>query len=307
MATTGQFSGVAAAGILAGAFLPGQMFNATLSAAAGGLTFAVNGEFIASNVAAVGTLSAGAVLVSSLSDADITAAAGELTGSFAPGQTFAAQWQARGADLAAGYIKGQLFDCSMSAAVAPLTAQSTTWGQFRSELLAAPGVLSASAELDPSDSNYYFAAAAAGGLLAPVETSTAVYTIPVDAPFAWCVNLTTGGHSCYTEALASTIVTPATDFGVPNRKNVPDVYAYLRSEGTMMVYTLVDEQHMVAGKEIEPDGKAGIHRRRSARPRGASGTAWQFIIENSEGADFTLKQIEIPPEVSRRIAGRGGW
>lgn len=262
--------------------------------------------FDATLVAAGGDLSAEAILGGRLFNATLIAAGADLTGGFALGQFFDANMQARSAGLDATVYCGQLFNASMSAKAGRLVAEVTSWGQFAGSFTAAAGGLSGDAVLDAVPQGFYFTAVSAAASLAPVDAVEATYTIPTDTPTAWVVNLHTGGHACYTDALASTVVTPAFDLGIPAQKIAFDIYAHLRTDGAAQVRTILDEQRLVTCSEILPDGRSGIRRRRSEHSRGAEFMEMQIIFENVDGADFTLKQIETTPVISRRVSRSGG-
>jgi hypothetical protein len=120
----------------------------------------------------------------------------------------------------------------------------------------------------------------------------------------WVVNLKTGGHAQYTGALDGSVpvegyaVTGVTDFGIPNKKNVPDAFLHMRAGADVELATITDEQLEVGGYTISSDDQAGLHRRRIQLARGIRGTNWQFKVS---GSDFTIKSLEVPPVTSQRV------
>lgn len=124
----------------------------------------------------------------------------------------------------------------------------------------------------------------------------------------WVVNLFHGGHSRYVGDLTGVqpvdayALLPASQLGSDQAKFVPDVYAHLRTSGSMSITAVVDEQREVVGENIVDDGRAGMHRRRAKMPLGIRGVNWQLKLANIEGADFTAKTIEVTPVVSRRVS-----
>ena len=127
---------------------------------------------------------------------------------------------------------------------------------------------------------------------------------PVDEETtAWCVNLTTGGHSRYVGALDGSltdvvgqVVTAVTQMGVDRAKHVHDLYIHGRLTADLTVTSIVDEQTRHS-YTIHEDGNSGLHQQRLKLARGVRGTDWQFSVS---GAGFSLKAIEVPPVASAR-------
>ena len=121
---------------------------------------------------------------------------------------------------------------------------------------------------------------------------------------AWCVNLTTGGHSRYVGALDGSltdvvgqVVTAVTQMGVDRAKHVHDLYIHGRLTADLTVTSTTDEQ-TAQTYTLQDDGRTGLHRQRLKLARGVRGTDWQFSVS---GTGFSLKSIEVPPVVSRRV------
>lgn len=120
---------------------------------------------------------------------------------------------------------------------------------------------------------------------------------------AWCVNLTTGGHSRYVGALDGSltdvvgqVVTAVTQMGVDRAKHVHDLYIHGRLTADLTVTSIVDEQTRHS-YTIHEDGNSGLHQQRLKLARGVRGTDWQFSVS---GTGFSLKSIEVPPVTSAR-------
>ena len=127
---------------------------------------------------------------------------------------------------------------------------------------------------------------------------------PVDEETtAWCINLTTGGHSRYVGALDGSltdvvgqVVTAVTQMGVDRAKHVHDLYIHGRLTADLTVTTITDEQTRHS-YTIQEDSNSGLHQQRLKLARGVRGTDWQFSVS---GAGFSLKSIEVPPVASAR-------
>lgn len=89
------------------------------------------------------------------------------------------------------------------------------------------------------------------------------------------------------------VVTPATDFGVQEKKMARDAFLHGRFSGEMQIDFFVDEGDKRSTDIIYFDGSAGIHRKRVELPLGIRGTDWQFKVKNVNGSDFTLIDLEI--------------
>lgn len=120
---------------------------------------------------------------------------------------------------------------------------------------------------------------------------------------AWCVNLTTGGHSRYVGALDGSltdvvgqVVTAVTQMGVDRAKHVHDLYIHGRLTADLTVTSIVDEQTRHS-YTIQEDSNSGLHQQRLKLARGVRGTDWQFSVS---GMGFSLKSIEVPPVASAR-------
>jgi len=83
-----------------------------------------------------------------------------------------------------------------------------------------------------------------------------------------------------------------TDFAVKEQKNVPDVYAHARCEGSLLISTFVDEVLRSDDVPVSFDGNPGIHRRRCELPLGVFGTSWQFMFKNQDGNRFTVAGLD---------------
>lgn len=134
-----------------------------------------------------------------------------------------------------------------------------------------------------------------------LEPSPSVDPVSDDTT-AWCVNLTTGGHSRYTGALdgsgtvVGTIVTPVNQLGSDRAKYVHDLYIHGRLDDDLDITTITDEQTR-RSYTLQADGRSGLHRHRRKLARGIKGTDWQITVS---GFGFTLQSIEVPPVASAR-------
>lgn len=148
----------------------------------------------------------------------------------------------------------------------------------------------------------------------------------------WSVDLATGGHSRYTNypftslfrfdnnyygtsngifllggiddnssAIDSYAITAAMDFGTRNLKYIHDLYMSARSEGTLSVDLIVDEELTAEDFDFVFCDHTTAHQRRVKLPKGIKGTYWQFKVKNLYGSDFTVKEISMSPIVSQRI------
>jgi len=274
MATVGDFIGSAAPGALTAAFGRGIMFDASLSASPGGLSYDAIGEFEQSGFQAGAALSAEATISAGVFEATLSAVSG-LSAQNLGGGGFGASLRGA-ATLNAELFAGMSFEASLS-------GTSTLSGATQRGLI--------------------FEAALAG-----VNTLEAATEAPgVDGvTTAWAVNLTTGGHTRYVGALDGStqidayFITGVSDLSKAQQKTVPDLYAQARIRGTMQITVLADEQEQVVLPEIGDNGKDGIHRRRCKGARGLKGNSFQFKGANIDGADFTLKQLEVVPVASMR-------
>jgi hypothetical protein len=133
------------------------------------------------------------------------------------------------------------------------------------------------------------------------------YVVEDDTGEVWVINLATGGHARYLGALDGSAqvdayaITPTNQLGADRAKHVPDVFLHLRIDGEMELTTLTDEQIQRSGYLVSDDGKQGMHRRRIKLARGIRGTNWAFTVANVDGADFTLKSLEVLPVLSQRV------
>ena len=121
---------------------------------------------------------------------------------------------------------------------------------------------------------------------------------------AWCVNLTTGGHSRYVGALDGSItdvvgqvVTGVNQLGSDRAKHVHDLYIHGRLTADLTVTSTTDEQ-TAQTYTLQDDGRTGLHRQRLKLARGVRGTDWQFSVS---GTGFSLKSIEVTPLISQRV------
>lgn len=100
----------------------------------------------------------------------------------------------------------------------------------------------------------------------------------------------------------SVVVTGTSDFNTQKMKSLRDSYIYIRSAGDMHVTITGNEQVERGGYPLYYDNIDGIHRRRVKVAQGLRGTTWQAQIRNTNGVDFTLKQLDlIPYELDRSV------
>jgi hypothetical protein len=148
-----------------------------------------------------------------------------------------------------------------------------------------------------------------------------------------CLNMITGGHSSYTNFHFDRFITnknryygvyngvsyeltgivddttpidweiryPIIDFGTPQRKNLQDVYVYMRSNGDVELVTLIDDNKERTGYYVTWDDRTGIHRRRKLLPKGILGTAWQVVIRSVDGSTIELHNLEVCAEKAQRV------
>lgn len=167
-----------------------------------------------------------------------------------------------------------------------------------------------------------------------INANAALYfTNPViTSVSAICLNLTTGGHSTYTNYVFDKFVTnenayygenngtafeltgttdngtvipwsityPVMDFDTPVQKNVQDAYLYMRNNEDVELVTYIDDEKERGGYIITSDERLGLHRRRKLLPKGIKGTAWQLKLQ-SEKSIIELKQIELSAEKTQRV------
>lgn len=112
-----------------------------------------------------------------------------------------------------------------------------------------------------------------------------------------------GGSSDEASYIAqSKITTGVSDFKTQKLKAITDGYAYIRSSGDMTVQMTTNEQTQRTEYPLYYDGIDGIHRRRVKVAKGIKGTSWQAEIRNEDGAEFTIKQLDlVPQELDRSI------
>jgi hypothetical protein len=172
-----------------------------------------------------------------------------------------------------------------------------------------------------------FEMAVSGSISTELELAAAVS----GAVTAWVVNLTTGGHSAYSNftfnsffrlgddyygchdtlgickltgetdngtAIEWEVVTPVTTFGKRNRKYVYDARVIMRANSDVNLKEIVDEQLSVDNLIAVDDGRNGIHARRIKLPKGVNGTAWQFELSGNGPAD--ISSLDVEPLTSQR-------
>jgi hypothetical protein len=150
---------------------------------------------------------------------------------------------------------------------------------------------------------------------------------------AICVNLATGGHSTYTNFVFDKFVSvgneywaktgtseykltgttdngalinwkityPKTDFNSDVKKNLQDVYVYLRSTGDTELVTYIDDEKKREGYVISYDSRDGLHRRRKLLPKGIIGTEWQLEVKSVDGSIAEINTVDIIAEKTQRV------
>lgn len=156
---------------------------------------------------------------------------------------------------------------------------------------------------------YGISASTSAPSLLAILADPAVAAIPSGETTAWCVNMTTGGHTRYTDfpdasdtaEIQAEIRVGVTDFGSVAVKYVHDLYAHCRViDGDLTLDTITDEHVLTEGYYMEARDTAGIVRRRVKLAKGVKGMNWQFIVKNVDGCDFTLQSMEVSPIQSAR-------
>lgn len=106
-----------------------------------------------------------------------------------------------------------------------------------------------------------------------------------------------------TNQIAQSIIkTGVSDFESQQLKATKDCYVYIRSSGDCTLRLIINEQIDRAGYPVNYDNIDGYHRRRIKVAQGLRGTSWQTEFKNEDGADFSVKQIDvIPKELARSI------
>lgn len=104
-------------------------------------------------------------------------------------------------------------------------------------------------------------------------------------------------------AIATTVRTAQSDFGVTERKNIPDVYVNAESAGAFTVKSVTDNGTESSACPIATvSGVTGIAPRRGKLPLGRQSRMWGVEVANAFGAASEIESIEmIPAGGSRRI------
>jgi hypothetical protein len=89
------------------------------------------------------------------------------------------------------------------------------------------------------------------------------------------------------------------DFKDPHQKRMTDAYMTLRTAGDLTLTLTVDEAAPV-NVTLSAQARTGLVQRRVAIPQGLRGKAWQFALNNTNGADFDFGQLGLNVAPSTR-------
>lgn len=104
-----------------------------------------------------------------------------------------------------------------------------------------------------------------------------------------------------TEIVNAKIETGLINFGTSKHKQVPYAYLGLTNDGNVRLATVTIQNGSKSERWYELKQKAGsIDTRRVQLGRGVKSDLWQFVVENVDGSNFNLDEMEVLPIVLRR-------
>lgn len=102
----------------------------------------------------------------------------------------------------------------------------------------------------------------------------------------------------------ATIELPTTDFGTSYLKTIERLYVGYRSQADMALRVVADDD-AAAIYTVPVSSEPGLATQRVKVGRGMSGRYWGFTLNNLDGTDFTLDNIDVKfARLERRINGR---
>jgi len=101
------------------------------------------------------------------------------------------------------------------------------------------------------------------------------------------------GEVNFAANIEASVTTPASDFGYQEKKIAKDALVHGRFADNLSIDYKVDEGDWETGYTVYSDGNTGITRRRCMLPFAVRGTDWQFRVNNTEGGDFDLFDLEV--------------
>ena len=97
------------------------------------------------------------------------------------------------------------------------------------------------------------------------------------------------------------VLLPITDFDTPYNKVVSDIFLYARASDDFKVDVILDEEELFSVVSTSYDGTNGVKRRRVPIPKGLSGNAWQFRINNFNGSTFDIMSMDVLVGQTKRM------
>lgn len=113
-----------------------------------------------------------------------------------------------------------------------------------------------------------------------------------------------GGNLDNTDKIAAKVYWVPSDLGNHAQKRIDSLSVNIRSinQSAIKIVAIADEQEKRTFTKDIGGRPKGIHRHRQLLPKGLNAQTWQFGIENMNGGDFVLDEIEvITVELSRRF------
>lgn len=103
--------------------------------------------------------------------------------------------------------------------------------------------------------------------------------------------------------ILSVIRTPITDFDQPENKSCQDIFINCRNYGQLSAEIYTDERLKTNVPLTTPTSyNYGVKRKRIKVPTGILGNAWQYVIKNVGGINFTIFDLEVSVRnVKRKI------
>lgn len=82
-------------------------------------------------------------------------------------------------------------------------------------------------------------------------------------------------------------------FGTPRQKNLEAIFAAARRSGSIRIVAVADETEKRNYTVDVPGARSGVGKDRILPGRGLSGSFWQLGVENIDGSDFSLAELEV--------------
>lgn len=97
----------------------------------------------------------------------------------------------------------------------------------------------------------------------------------------------------------ATIQSGQIDFGEQNAKRIPAVYLGYRAAGDILV-TLQNDAEGALSYTLAANQDSGLTQRRVLTARGRRGRYWRLTLQNVNGADFDIDNVELFVEILKR-------